>query len=147
MINALEKISKKSFLLFGLFLLLSMGQSHAGTGSVHIDLYKAGFIVGVSGGSGTLQYGGRNYPLVIGGVSLGATIGASKAELVGEVLNINQPSDIEGTYTALQAGVAVAGGTKSAQLQNSQGVILKVKGKQIGLEFSIDLSGMQISLK
>ena len=147
MINALEKISKRSFLFLGFFFLLGMGQSHAGTGTVHLDIYKAGFIVGVSGGNGTLQYGGRNYPLVIGGVSLGATIGASKAELVGEVLNLNKPSDIEGTYTALQAGVAVAGGSKSAQLQNSQGVILKVKGKQIGLEFSIDLSGMQISLK
>ncbi|MFM7084466.1 MAG: hypothetical protein ACKOW3_05625 [Hyphomicrobium sp.] len=147
MIRALGKISKLSLVLSGLVFMLGIGQSQAGTGTIQIDLYKAGFIVGVSGGSGTLQYGGRSYQLVIGGVSLGATIGASKAELVGEVLNINQPTDIEGTYTALQAGVAVAGGTKSAQLQNSQGVILKVKGKQIGLEFSIDLSGMQVSLK
>ena len=78
---------------------------------------------------------------------MGATIGASKAELIGEVYNIKNPSDIEGTYTAGQAGVAVAGGSKVAELKNSKGVVLKVKGKQIGLEFALDLSGMQVSLK
>ena len=121
--------------------------AQAGTGSIGIQIYKAGFIVGVSGGSGTLRFGGKDYALKIGGVSLGATIGASKAELIGTVENINSPSDIAGTYTATQAGVAVAGGAKTAQLKNSKGVVLKVKGKQVGLEFSLDLSGMQISLK
>jgi hypothetical protein len=41
----------------------------------------------------------------------------------------------------------VAGGVKTAQLKNSNGVILNLKGKQVGLEFSLDLSGMQVSLK
>jgi hypothetical protein len=119
----------------------------AATGTVQLELYKAGFIVGGSGGKGTLKLGGKSYPLDIGGVSLGATIGFSKAELIGEVLNIKQPSDIEGVYTAAQAGVAVAGGAKVAELKNSKGVVLKVKGKQIGLEFSLDLSGMEVTLK
>jgi hypothetical protein len=70
----------------------------------------------------------------IGGVSLGATIGASKAELVGEVYNLKNPGDIEGTYSAVQAGVAIAGGRKVAELKNSKGVVLKVKGAEIGLE-------------
>jgi hypothetical protein len=121
--------------------------AQAGTGSVGIQIYKAGFIVGVSGGSGTLRFGGKDYALKIGGVSLGATIGASKAELIGTAENINKPSDIAGTYTAVQAGLAAAGGAKTTQLKNSKGVILKLKGKQVGLEFSLDLSGMQISLK
>ena len=47
----------------------------------------------------------------------------------------------------MQAGVAAAGGSKTAQLKNSKGVVLKLRGKQVGLEFSLDLSGMQISLK
>lgn len=119
----------------------------AANGSVELELYKAGFIVGGSGGKGTLKFGGKSYPLEIGGVSLGATIGFSKAELVGEVLNIKQASDIEGVFSATQAGIAVAGGSKVAELQNSKGVVLKVKGKQIGLEFSLDLSGMEIKLK
>jgi len=71
----------------------------------------------------------------------------SKAELIGEVYNVKQPSDIEGTYSAVQAGVAVAGGGKVAKLENSKGVVLKIKGKQAGLELALDLSGMQVSLK
>ncbi len=119
----------------------------AANGTIQLEIYKAGFIVGGSGGKGTLTLAGKTYPLEIGGVSLGATIGFSKAELIGEVLNIKAPSDIEGVFTATQAGLAAAGGAKVAELKNSKGVVLKVKGKQIGLEFSLDLSGMQINLK
>ena len=119
----------------------------AADATIELEIYKAGFIVGGSGGSGTLTYKGKKYPLVIGGISLGATIGASKAELIGEVYNLKSVSDIEGVYTAAQAGVAVAGGAKVAELKNSKGALLKVKGKQIGLEFSLDLSGMQLNLK
>jgi lipid-binding SYLF domain-containing protein len=95
--------------------------------TISLELYKAGFIVGGSGGSGgsgTLTYNGKSYPLAIGGVSLGATIGVSKAELIGDVLNLSQVSDIEGTYSAAGAGLAVAGGEKVAQLKNSKGVEL-----------------------
>lgn len=119
----------------------------AANGTIEIELYKAGFIVGGSGGNGTLRLAGKRYPIDIGGVSLGATIGFSKAELIGQVLNIKRPSDIEGVYTAVQAGVAVVGGAKVAQLKNSKGVVLKVQGKQVGLEFALDLSGMQVNLK
>ncbi|HEY2774176.1 MAG TPA: hypothetical protein VGK20_09015 [Candidatus Binatia bacterium] len=122
--------------------------AHAGaTGTISFNIYKAGFIVGGSGGSGILHYDGKTYSLGIGGVSLGATIGVSKAELIGTVYNLKHVSDIAGTYTATTAGVALAGGPKEADLTNSKGVELKVKGKQIGLEFSLDLSGMQIELK
>ena len=116
-------------------------------GTIDLTLYKAGFIVGGSGGTGTLKFKGKQYPVEIGGVSLGATIGASKAELAGEVYNLKQPSDIEGTYAAGQAGVAVVSGEKVAELKNSKGVVLKVKGKEVGLELALDLSGMGVSLK
>jgi len=121
--------------------------SAAPDGTINLTLYKAGFIVGGSGGEGTLTFKGKQYPVSIGGVSLGATIGVSKAELIGEVYNLKQPSDIEGTYSAGQASVAVAGGGKVAELKNSKGVVLKVQGKQVGLELALDLSGMQVSLK
>ena len=114
---------------------------------VHLQIYKAGFIVGVSGGQGAMTFQGRRFPLAIGGVSLGATIGASRAELIGTATNVHRPSDIEGTYSATEAGLAVAGGGKVAVLRNSKGVVLRVRGKQIGLMFSVDLSGMQVSIR
>ena len=144
----------KSFTAVAATLILAAGTmlfadlaSAAPSGTIAFTLYKAGFIVGGSGGSGTLKFKGKQYPLSIGGVSLGATIGVSKAELIGEVYNLKNPSNIEGTYTAGQAGVAVAGGAKVAELTNSKGVVVKVKGKQVGLELALDLSGMEVSLK
>lgn len=116
-------------------------------GTVEFDIYKAGFIIGGSGGAGTLQFKGASHAFSIGGVSLGATVGISKAELIGEVYNLNEVSDFEGVYSAGQAGVALAGGAKVFELKNGKGVVLKVKGKQIGLELSLDLNGMQIDLK
>jgi hypothetical protein len=80
-------------------------------------------------------------------VSPGATIGVSKADLVGEVYNLKNASDIAGAYTAGQASVAVAGGAKVAELKNSKGAVLKVKGAQMGLELALDLSGMEIRLE
>ena len=118
----------------------------AKTGAVRLQIYKAGFIVGVQGGKGALTLDNRTYPLSIGGVSLGATIGASRADLIGRVYNIRTPTDIEGTYSAGEAGFAVAGGGKVAKLTNSRGVVLEVRGKQAGLIFSVDLSGMEVRL-
>jgi len=114
--------------------------------SIEFEIYKAGFIVGVSGGKGTLTFEGRSHPLTIGGVSVGATAGVSKAELMGTVQNLHRLQDIEGTYSALQAGLTIGGGEKITKLQNGHGVVLEVRGKQIGIELSLDLNGMQINL-
>ena len=118
----------------------------ADSGTVHLTISKAGFIVGVGGGSGTLIFHGKSYPLSIGGVSVG-TIGAARAQLVGHVRNIRNPEDIAGTYSAITASVAVAGGGKVATLQNAKGVILELRGKQVGFELSAALSGLEISLR
>jgi hypothetical protein len=131
----------------GAALLVTPPAYAAADGTITLEIYKAGFIAGVSGGSGTLTYKGKTYPLKIRGVSLGATIGISKAELVGEVFNLKKVADIAGTYSERQAGLALAGGNKVAELKNSRDVEIKVKGKQIGVEFALDLSGMQIDLK
>lgn len=129
-----------------LMLVLATLPSQAASGSVRLHITKAGFIVGVGGGRGTLNFQGRSYPLSIGGVSVG-TFGASSADLVGRASNLRRPEDIAGTYTAVAAGVAVAGGAKTARLRNSNGVLLEVRGRQVGLELSIDLSGMSISMR
>jgi len=117
------------------------------SGTIAFKFFKAGFIVGGGGGSGTLYYQGKSYPFNVGGISLGLTIGVAKADLVGEVYNLTNPADIQGTYSAASASVAVVGGGKTASLKNSRGVVLKVRGKQIGLQFSLDLGGLSINLK
>ena len=90
-------------------------QSYAETGSVRLKITKVGFIVGVGGGSGTLTFQGKRYRLSIGGVSAG-TIGVAGMDLVGTASNLRTAADIAGTYSALSAGVAVAGGARVATL-------------------------------
>ena len=120
--------------------------SQADTGTVRFRVGSAGFIVGVGGGSGTLTFHGKTYPLRIGGVSVGM-IGISSADLVGRARNLRRASDIAGTYTAVGAGLAVAGGASTARMQNANGVILEVRGTKVGFSASLDLSGLQISMQ
>jgi hypothetical protein len=133
-------------LVAAIMLIAAPQLSHAESGAVQLKISKAGFIVGVGGGSGTLNFRGKRYRLSIGGVSVG-TIGVSSMDLVGTASNLRTAADIAGTYSAASAGVAVAGGARTATLQNSKGVVLTLRGKQVGLEASLSLSGLTISLQ
>ena len=145
----MSTISRRGLIISGVAAVtgLAARPADAATGSVAIKIFSAGFLVGASGGDGSLLLNGQQYLLSVGGVSAGAIIGVSAADLVGTATHIHAPGDIEGIYTAVGAGLAVAGGRKVAKLRNNKGVILNLHGRQIGFMFSIDLSGMSIALK
>jgi hypothetical protein len=146
----MNDVTRRGLILSGVALAggaLSLAPAEAATGNISLNVLSAGFIFGASGGSGLLTFQGKQYPLGIGGISAGATIGASGADLVGRAYNLHTASDIEGVYSAIGAGLAVAGGKSAAQLSNSKGVVLRLRGRQIGFMFSLDLSGMVISLR
>ena len=119
----------------------------AATGTVYVEIAKAGFIVGIGGGRGTLVFQGRRYPLSVGGLSFGATIGASKVDLIGRAYNLRWATDIAGTYTAVGVGAAAGGGVSSIRLQNSRGVVLDLRGRTIGLELNANVSGIEVGLR
>ena len=52
-----------------------------------------------------------------------------------------------GAYTQGSAAVAVVGGARLATLQSANGVVIKVRGPAVGLEASLSLSGMTISMR
>jgi hypothetical protein len=116
------------------------------TGKVRLRFVNAGFIIGVAGGEGALTFRGQTFPLRIGGVSAG-TFGASGGTLTGRALNLRNGSDIAGTYAAVGAGVAIAGGARVIRMQNSSGVILELKGAQMGFEANAGLSGFSLQLQ
>jgi hypothetical protein len=128
-----------------LMLLTVPSGSLAAIGRVHAKVLKAGFIVGAGGGSGTLTFKGHRYPLKFGGLSVG-TIGVAGVELVGTASNLQTAEDIAGSYTAVGAGVALIGGAKVARMQNARGVVLELHGVQIGLDVSLNLSGMTVAI-
>jgi hypothetical protein len=121
--------------------------AHADSGTIRISVLKGGWFIGASGGSGTLVFHGRRYPLSIGGLSAGLVFGASKTDLVGTVSNIRRPSDVAGVYGAAGAGVAAGPGVSAIVLTNEKGAVLTMQGRQAGLMVNADLSGLAISLR
>jgi hypothetical protein len=121
--------------------------SYADSGSVTLTIYKAGWIIGGSGGSGTLYFHGRTYALSTGGLDYGLVFGGSKTVLRGRVSNIRRPSDLAGVYGAAGAGLAVGTGARAIVLTNQNGAVLELSGRQVGLLANADLSGLAITLK
>ncbi len=120
--------------------------AHADSGSIRITVLKGGWIIGASGGSGTLVFHGRHYPLSIGGLSFGLVFGGSKTVLHGTVSHIRRASDVAGVYGAGGAGAAVGVGVRAIVLTNEKGAVLTLSGHQVGLMANADLSGLAISL-
>ena len=120
--------------------------SQAQSGTVRLHIVKAGFIIGVGGGSGTLTYHGRTYPLSVGGIGIGS-LGLASVTLYGTASNLHSPYDIVGTYGAAGAGATFVGGAQAATLQNDKGVVLSVHGPQAGFQVSLGLAGMTLSMR
>ena len=99
--------------------------AQADSGAVTLTIYKAGWIIGGSGGSGVLNFRGRSYALSTGGLDYGLVFGGSKTVLRGRVSSINRPSDVAGVY----------------------GAVLELSGTQVGLMANADLSGLAITMR
>jgi len=121
--------------------------AHADEGTVALTIYKAGWIIGGSGGSGVLNFHGRRYALSTGGLDYGLVFGGSKTVLRGRVSNIYRPSDVAGVYGAAGAGLAIGRGARAIVLSNQKGAVLELSGQQTGLMANADLSGLAITLK
>jgi hypothetical protein len=134
--------------LFALVALVGLSSvSVADSGAVRLTIYKAGWIIGGSGGSGTLYFHGRSYRLSAGGLDYGLVFGGSKTVLRGRVSNIRRPSDVAGVYGAAGAGLAVGTGARAIVLTNQKGAVLELSGSQVGLLANADLSGLAITLE
>ena len=121
-------------------------ECQAETGTVHLSVVKAGFIVSTGSGTGTLDYQGRTYRLSVSTESYG-TIGVTGGELTGTAYNLRSAADIAGTYRAAAAGLTIGGGAQVARFQNANGVILELVGAQLGLSVSLGSAGMTIVLQ
>jgi len=121
--------------------------AYADSGSISLRVVKGGWIIGGSGGSGTLNFHGRRYPVSVGGLSYGLVFGASEAHLHGTVSHIQRPSDVSGVYGAAGAGAAIGRGARAMVLSNQHGAVLSLSGRQTGLMVNADLSGLALTVK
>ena len=133
--------------LTALFAVSASTAAMADSGKIHIRIVKAGFVLGGSGGSGTLTFHGKRYPLSIGGISYGFTFGASETNFYGTVSNIRRASDVAGVYGQAGAGAAVGRGAQAVVLTTQSGAVLTLSGRQRGVIISADLSGLALSMR
>ena len=118
------------------------------TATISLHVVRGSYIFGLTGGHGVLHYQGRSYPISIGGASVGLSIGGSVADLTGTVYNLRSPWDIEGVYGAANTSYALAHhGGIGQSIQNHRGVVIHLQGHQVGLEFSLDVSGIALHLQ
>jgi hypothetical protein len=145
--NRLVSTTMRLIVLASLVIVATSTPSRADAGLVSAVVTKGAFIVGVGGGRGTLIFHGHSYSLIFGGMSFGATIGLSTAYLKGHAYHMRTPEDIEGTYSAIGTGAAVAAGGGGVRLKNAKGVVLRLAGARVGVELSVALSGVTIRLR
>ena len=143
----MKKASVVRAALVALVAFAGLSSARADEGTVSLVIYKGGWIIGGSGGSGVLHFRGRSYGLSTGGIDYGLVFGGSKTILRGRVSNIYSPSDVAGVYGAAGAGLAVGSGARAIVLTNQKGAVLELSGQQTGLMANADLSGLAITLR
>jgi hypothetical protein len=121
--------------------------AYADSGRISFDVFKAGFVVGGSGGSGTLYFHGRRHRLEIGGVSYGFTFGASRTHFRGAVSHIRRASDVSGVYAAGNVGAALGEGAQAIVLTNQKGAVLTLSGNSVGAIVSADFNGLVLTVR
>src|SRR5689334_21062116 len=81
--------------------------------------------VGVSWGSGTLTYQGKDYKVGVKGFAVGG-VGVTSAEASGKVYNLTKLADFDGSYTLLSTGVTAGAGTGAIAMSNPNGVTIEL---------------------
>ncbi len=141
----LSSVVRAVLLVLALF--AGSSAARADEGTVTLIIFKAGWFVGGSFGSGVMTFHGQTYGLSAGGIDGGLVFGGSQTTLSGRVRNIRRPEDIAGVYGAAGAGLALGAGVRGLLLTNQNGAILELGGKQLGVIANLDLSGLAITLK
>ena len=89
---------------------------------------------------------GKHQLFAVNGLTL-VDIGIAKASAVGEVYNLTDVSQFEGTYLAGEAGFALVGTMGGIFMRNKNGVGLHLRGDSEEALLQLAPSGVTIKLK
>lgn len=113
--------------------------------TVTIDSHTVALGFGVNWGHGTLKFKGKEYKFKMKGLSV-VDLGASNVSATGKVYHLRHLSDFAGIYSAATVGADVAGGFGGAYMENEHDVVLKIKSKKQGVQFTLALAGVRIKI-
>jgi hypothetical protein len=107
---------------------------------------SAAYWASATGGSGTLNYEGKQYPF--SAKSAGALgTGGAKMDATGEVYNLNSIEDFAGTYNQKSSGFTLIKGHKRSKLTNDKGVVIYADAKTTGLMTNTGVAKVTVKLK
>src|SRR5262249_1630295 len=106
--------------VLGLGLTVARAEDKAPDATLKLSAGSVAAGVGVSWGSGTLTYKGKDYPISVTGLSVG-DVGITKVEASGKVYNLKNLDDFNGNYTAASIGATVAGGGAITGMKDQNG--------------------------
>ena len=101
--------------------------------------------VGVTWGSGTLRFNGKDYPFKLQGLGV-ADIGGSSIQGTGDVYNLKRVEDFTGTYGAASAAAALDKGVAETSMENSRGVVMHLRSTTKGAQLQAAVEGITIEL-
>jgi hypothetical protein len=132
----------------GALLAGALGAAYAdddeGTLKISATALSAG--AGYSWGEGKLSYKGKEYPVTIDGLTVGA-VGISLIEATGEVDDLKKLEDFDGTYFAAAAGSTIGGGAGMVTMKNQNGVLVTLRATTRGVGLTLGVSGVKLALK
>jgi hypothetical protein len=145
MLNRYQKLAMLVTITLCMVLATSAIAEDKLSGSIDISSKTVAIGIGVSWGNGTLTFQGKSYKFKVEGLSV-VDLGISSVSAAGEVYNLFSLSDFEGTYSGGGAGIAVAGGAGAQSLTNQNGVKIKLKSKQQGIQLKLAPEGLKIKM-
>ncbi len=102
--------------------------------------------IGLSWGSGALNYNGKLHPISVSGLSVGA-VGITSASSSGKVYNLKKLEDFPGHYVSFGAGATVGGGGAAVAMKNQNGVVIELVTTTQGVDIQFATGGVDIKLK
>lgn len=132
--------------VLGLGLTLAQADEKAPDATLKLSAGSVAAGVGISWGSGTLTYQGKDYPISVKGLSVG-DVGVTKVEASGKVYNLKKLEDFNGNYTSVAAGATVAGGGGVSAMRNQNGVSAELVATTQGLKFVLGAGGVDMQIK
>jgi len=104
------------------------------------------FVGGAGAGNGTLHFQGRSHDFRMVGTVVGPG-GAARIQAQGEVYNLRRIEDFTGLYSQ---GTGVQGlntaRTDELWMQNSAGVVMHLRGTQMGVTLSLGRNEMLVEM-
>jgi hypothetical protein len=148
-VSSSRVVTFAAMLLVGIALLIGVGSGVAQDVPDATIEFSGGSVaagIGFTWGSGELTFQGEKHPLSVSGLSI-VQVGISRYTATGAVYHLTKLSDINGIYTAVSAGAAVAGGASATAMRNSNGVVIQMVSTHAGLNFSLSAKGVTIALR